>query len=102
MNKTDPNPELNAASRSGYCIFVDCVCGGMTPVWRDEAEKWVVYETQEAAEMEIEDDEREMLRQYLAGERALEHGVESEDIICKVTQLPDGSVVDEWGRVFGI
>lgn len=50
--------------------------------------------------MEIQDDERECLRQYLAGERDLEHGVESEDSICKVSRLPDGSVVDEWGRVF--
>lgn len=102
MSKTVPNPELKAASRNGYCIFVDCVCGGMTPAWRDEAGKWVVYETEAQAAAEIEDDEREMLRQYLSGERDLDHGIESEDIICKVTQLPDGSVVDEWGRVFGV
>lgn len=46
MNKTVPNVDLKAASRSGYCIFVDTLCGGMTPVWRDEAGNWVVYETE--------------------------------------------------------
>lgn len=87
-------------AQQGYCIFVDTLCEGMTPVWRDEQGKWVVYETEAQAAEEIEDDEREMLRQYLAGERDLEHGIESEDVICKVTLLEGGSVVDEWGRVF--
>lgn len=87
-------------AQKGYCIFVDCVCWGMTPVWRDEAGKWNVYETEAQAAAEIEDDEREMLRQYLEGKCDLEHGVESEDIISKVTKRPDGSAVDEWRRVF--
>lgn len=102
MNKTVPNPKLNAAAKSGYCIFVDCVCGGMTPVWRDEAGKWVVYETKAEAQAEILDDFLEKQRQFIEGERDFEDAMTIEDIICKVTQLPDGSVVDEWGRVFGV
>lgn len=102
MNKTVPNLELKAASRSGYCIFVDCVCGGMTPVWRDEAGKWVVYETKAEAQAEILDDFLERQRQFFDGEREFEDAMEIEDIICKVTRLSDGSVVDEWGRVFEV
>ncbi len=84
----------------GYCIFIDTVCGGMTPVWRDEAGKWVVYATKAEAEAEILDDFLERQRQCLAGERDFEDAMEIEEVICKVTRLPDGSVVDEWGRVF--
>jgi hypothetical protein len=57
---------LNLMETMGYCIFVDTLCSGMGPVWRDEAGKWIVYETEAQAAAEIEDDEREMLRQHLA------------------------------------
>jgi hypothetical protein len=102
MNKTLPNPELIAFSRTGYCIFVDTLCGGMTPVWRDEQGKWIVHKTEAEAMAEVMDLYKERFRQYLDGERGLEDVDVDEDIICKVTQLPDGSVVDEWGQVFSV
>lgn len=89
-------------AQSGYCIFVDTLCGGMTPVWRDEAGKWIVYKTEAEAIEEVMDLINEHFRQYLDGERELEDVATDEDIICKVTQLPDGSVVDEWGQVFAV
>lgn len=61
--------EKKAASRSGYCIFVDCLCGGMTPVWRDEAGKWVVFYSESEAFAEVMDLYYERFRQYLDGER---------------------------------
>jgi hypothetical protein len=84
----------------GYCIFTDTLFQGMTPVERDENGNWVIYETEAQAEASIEDDNQEFLRQYLAGEREMEEGIESDDVVCQVTCLPNGSVVDEWGRVF--
>jgi hypothetical protein len=89
-------------AQSGYCIFVDTLCGGMTPVWRDEQGKWIVYKTEAEAIEEVMDLINERFRQYLDGERELEDVAADEDIICKVTQLPDGSVVDEWGQVFAV
>jgi len=87
-------------TQHGYCIFIDCVCGGMTPVWRDAEGKWIVYETKAEADAEILDDFLEKQRQFFAGERDFDDAMTIEDIICEVTQLPDGSLVDEWGRVF--
>lgn len=87
-------------AKNGYCIFVDTVCTGMTPVWRDEDGEWVVYETKAEAQAQILDDFLERLRQYLDGEREFDDAMEVEDIICKVERLSDGSVVDEFGRVF--
>lgn len=84
----------------GYCIFTDTLFQGRVPVERDEHGKWVIYETEEQAALEIEADEQEWRRQYLSGERELEDGIESEDMVCKVRCLPDGAVVDEWGNCF--
>ncbi len=74
----------------------------MTPVWRDETGKWIVYETEAEALAEVMDLYNDRLRQYLDGERDFEDAAEIEDIVCEVTQLPDGSIVDESGQVFGL
>lgn len=87
-------------AQRGYCIFIDTLCGGMTPAWRDEADKWVVYKTETEALAETRDLYAERFHQYLDGERDFEDVTEIEDVVCEVTQLPDGSVVDEWGQVF--
>ena len=89
-------------AQPGYCIFVDTFCGGMTPVWRDEDGKWIIYKTEAEAMEEVMDLYNDRFRQYLDGERDFEDVAEIEDIICKVTQLPDGSVVDESGQVFRV
>ncbi len=84
----------------GYCIFIDTICEGMVPVWRDEAGKWVVYGTKAEAQSEILDDFLERQRQCLSGERDFDDAMGIEDVICKVIRLSDGSVMDEWGQVF--
>lgn len=87
-------------AKRGYCIFIDTICGGMVPVERDENDKWVVYDTKAEAQAEVFDDFLEKQRQFFAGEREFDEAMEIEDVICKVEQLPDGSVVDEFGKVF--
>jgi len=86
-------------TNSGYCIFTDTLFQGLVPVERDEHEYWVTYETEAQAKTSIDKDNQELLRQYINGEREIEHGIESVDVVCKVTCLQDGSVVDEWGTV---
>ena len=55
----------------------------------------------EAAQREIADDLIERLGQFLAGERDFDDAVTVEDYILPVTVLPDGSILDENGNVFG-
>ena len=87
-------------SSFGYCIFIDTLCEGPVPVERDGDGKWIIYETQADAEIEIYDYFEERYRQYLEGEREFEDVAEIEEIIYEVKLLSDGSVVDEWGRVY--
>jgi len=84
----------------GYCVFTDTLFQGLVPVERNEKGHWVVYKTEAQAEASIDEDSLELRRQFLAGERELEDGIESEDVVCKVRCLPDGAVVDEWGNCF--
>lgn len=105
MNQTeskvrDSVRQSETEAQRGYCIFVDTLCSGMVPAWRDEEGKWVVFKDEAEAFAEIMDLYYERFRQYLGGERDFEELAEMEDIICKVDCLPDGSVVDEWGQIF--
>jgi len=61
----------------------------------------VVYPAIEAAQREIADDAMERLRQFLDGERDFDDAMTIEDYILPVDVLPDGSVVDEDGNLFG-
>jgi hypothetical protein len=88
-------------SNPAFCIFIDTVCEGRIPAWHDEKQMPVVYPTIEAAQREIDDEVLEKLRQHLAGERDFEDAMTVEDYILPVDVLPDGSVLDENGNVFG-
>lgn len=87
--------------RSAYCIFIDTVCEGQIPAWRDENLMPVVYPTVEAAQREIADDVMEKLRQFLEGERDFDDAMTVEDYILPVDVLPDGAIIDEDGNHFG-
>ena len=63
---------------------------------------WVVYHTKAEALAEIMDDFMENQRQFFAGERFFEDAMVVEDTIRKVKVLPDGSIEDEFGRVFPV
>lgn len=84
----------------GYCIFIDTICSGMVPAWRDDAGQWIVYKREAEVFAEVMDFSVDRYRQYLIGERQLEDAIEIEDIVCELTELDGGSVMDEWGRVF--
>ena len=86
---------------SGFCIFIDTVCEGRVPAWHDDNLLPVVYPTLEAAQREIADDVMEKLRQFLDGERDFDDAMTVEDYILPVDVLPDGSILDEDGNLFG-
>ena len=84
-----------------YCIFIDTVCEGRIPAWHNDNQMPVVYPTLEAAQREIADDLIERLGQFLEGERDFDDAMTVEDYILPVTVLPDGSILDEEGNLFG-
>ena len=92
----NPEPKL----RTGYCIFIDTVCEGSVPIWRDGKGNYVVYETEREAQKEIADDLMERLKQFLAGARDFEDAITVEDYIVPVTVKPDGTITDLEGNTF--
>jgi hypothetical protein len=91
----DPPP------KSAYCIFVNALCEGTVPLWRDEHGWPVLYASEREAQLEIVDDLQERLRQFVAGERDFADAVTIEEFILPVDISPDGSISTEDGLVFG-
>jgi hypothetical protein len=88
-------------NQPAFCIFIDTVCGGRVPAWHDESQLPVIYPTVEGAQREIADDVMNRLQQFLNGERDFDDAMTIEDYILPVDVLPDGSIVDEDGNIFG-
>lgn len=88
-------------SQNAFCIFIDTVCEGRIPAWHNENQMPVIYPTLEAAQREIADDLIERLGEFLEHERDFDDAITVEDYILPVTVLPDGSILDEDGNVFG-
>jgi hypothetical protein len=85
----------------GFCIFVDSICEGRVPLWRDGDGKFVVYESEVAAQREIVDDLMIRLQEFLDGYRDFEDAMCVEEYVSAVSMLADGSLMDEDGNVFG-
>jgi hypothetical protein len=84
----------------GFCIFIDSVCEGRVPVWRDGAGAFVVFKSKLEAQREIADDLRLRLGEFLAGQRDFEDAIWVEDYVLEVSVGSDGSIVDGDGNVF--
>jgi hypothetical protein len=87
--------------KSAFCIYVDTVCQGAIPVERDENGNIVVYATEAEAQREIADDMNENLRLLLEDERDFADAIAVEEYVVAVNVLPDGSIVDARGKIFG-
>lgn len=86
---------------TGFCIYIDTVCEGPVPLWRDELGNPVVYQSLVDAQREIADDAIDRFQQFLDGERDFEDAATIEEYIVEVDVLPDGSIVDADGNCFG-
>lgn len=87
-------------TQSGYAIFIDTLCEGRVPLWRDGDNKPFFYTTQAEAERDIAEDLIRRLEDFLNGEREFEEAMTVEEYILPVDRLPDGSVVTEDGGHF--
>jgi hypothetical protein len=70
-------------NKPAFCIFIDTVCEGRIPAWRDEHLMPVVYPTVEAAQREIADDVMEKLQQFLEGERDFDDAMTLKITYCR-------------------
>jgi hypothetical protein len=87
--------------KSSYAIFINTLCSGPVPAWRDKDGLPITYATEREAQLEIVDDLQERLRQFIAGERPFDDAVFVEEFILPVDLWPDGSISTEDGSVFG-
>ena len=88
-------------NKSAFCIYINTICQGPIPAWRDENGNPVVYQSWGEAQREIAEYLMERLHAFLAGDVEFEDEVTVEDYIVAVDVLPDGSVTDADGNHFG-
>ena len=88
-------------STPGFCIYIDTICQGPIPAWRDESGNPVVYKSLTEAQHEIAEYLLERLHAFLAGDVEFDDAVTIEDYIVAVDVLPDGSITDADGNHFG-
>lgn len=91
-------PERSA--RPAFAIFITTVCEGTIPAWCHDDGIYVTYATERDAQVEIIDDLKERIRQFMAGEREFEDAIAVEEFILPVDVWPDGSISTEDGSVF--
>lgn len=89
-------------STDAFCIYINTVLQGPTPIERNPQNLPVTYSTREAAEREIAEDCIERLQQFLASEREFGDAITVEEFVMPVSVAADGSITDEDGRVFPI
>ena len=87
--------------RSGYCIYTRTFFQGPIPTVSDGDDKYVVFETELAAQKEIADYMMTRLRQFMDGERDFDDAITVEEYVVPVTVHPDGKFTDEDGNCFG-
>lgn len=88
-------------TRDGFCIFIDTFFQGPVPAVRDEADKYVVFETEVEAQKEIADHAMTRIQQFLDGERDFDDAMTVEEYVVPVTVHPDGTITDQNGNPFG-
>jgi len=87
--------------RTGYCIYLNTFCQGPVPVVSDGEDKYVVFETELAAQREIADYAMTRIQQFLNGERDFDDAMTVEEYTVAVSVHPDGKITDEDGNCFG-
>lgn len=88
--------------RSGFCVYVDTLADGPVPSVRDEKGLPCWFATRVEAEREIADNMITRLQEFIDGERDFEDAMTVEEYVVEVDVLPDGSVTDAEGNLFGV
>ena len=88
-------------SKPAFCIYIDTICQGPIPAWRDDRGNPVVYQTITEAQREMAEYLMERLHAFLAGDVSFDDAIALEDYVVEVDVLSDGSVMDADGNHFG-
>jgi len=87
-------------NRQGFCIFINTFCEGRVPSVLGEGDRPLVFPTRGEAEREIAEYTILRLHQFLVGGRDFEDAITVEEYVVEVEVLPDGSIIDEYGKHF--
>ncbi len=83
----------------GFCIFIDTICDGPTPIERHGNGRIVFYKSIEEARREVAEIVIDRLTQFLDGAYSFDDAMSTEEYIVEVDYLPDGSIVEHSGRI---
>jgi hypothetical protein len=84
---------------TAYCIFMNTVCEGKIPAWRNETGGILLHSTEREAQLEIADYTVIRIRQFQQGERDFKDAIE--DYIETVSFRGDGTFCDFEGTSYG-
>jgi hypothetical protein len=84
-------------TKNAYCVFIETVCEGRTPLIWDEKGHPFLFENQYEAEREIAESLINRLNQFLEGDREFDDAITIEEYAEPVEVLEDGSVIDSNG-----
>jgi hypothetical protein len=87
--------------KKGFCIYINTFFQGPVPVVTDGDDKYVVFETELAAQHEIVDTAMLRMEQFLDGECEYEDAITVEEYVAPVFVHSDGTITDESGNCFG-
>lgn len=85
-----------------YCIYIHSMGEGRVPLVRDEAGQPYLFKTQLEAQREIADYAITRLNEFLSGEREFDDAIETDEYIEELEVMPDGSIIDDGGKVVGL
>ncbi len=86
--------------KTGYCVFVDTICQGPIPAWRDQDGSPIVYPTKREAQADVVDYLMARLQAFLDGDIELEEALEVDDYVVKVRVAPDETITTPDGSQF--
>ena len=75
--------------------------GGPEPCVFDEQDKPCLFKSKLEAQREIADFTIMRIREFTDGERDFEDPMTVEEYVVAVELFPDGTIVDEFGKLFG-
>lgn len=84
-----------------FCVYITTLCQGPVPAVRDGNNMPCVFKTEREAQREIADNAITRLQEFMDGHRDFEDAMTVEEYVVPVEVSPDGSIVDECGKVFG-
>lgn len=92
---------MPAASRDGFCIYIETLCQGPVPLVADD-ERYVVFESETEAQKEVADHAITRLQEFLDGARDFEDAITIEEYVMPFTVHGNETITDADGNSFDL